>query len=77
MTQKPTAHHNFPTSKYPIKLRLYSGTTGEMVWSHTITLDEALSLAKVEIPCYAGTAHYPVRSEIEYADGTIDAGGMS
>jgi hypothetical protein len=35
-----------------------------------VTLDEARSLAKIEIPSFAGTEHYPVLAEILYADGT-------
>lgn len=73
---KPIVHHDLPPAKFPFTLRIYSGKTGEVVWSRTVTLDEAQSLAKVEIPGYAGTEHYPVRVEIEYADGTTEVGGM-
>ena len=49
-------------------MQLVSGATGEVVWSRTVTLDEARGLAKVEIPSFVGSEHYPVRAEIEYAD---------
>ena len=42
----------------------------------TVTIDEARHLAKVEIPSFAGSKHYPVRVEITYADGTIEVKGM-
>lgn len=67
---KPIARHNFSPEKFPLTLHLYSGKTGELVWSRTVTIDEARSLAKIEIPSYANTEHYPVRAEITYADGT-------
>ena len=72
---KPIARHDYPpewalTEKYPLTLRLLSGKTGEIVWSRTVTIDEARALAKVEIPSFIGTEHYPVLAEIIYADGT-------
>ena len=73
---KPIARHDFQPEKFPLTLQLYSGTTGDLVWSRTVTLDEARSRAKIEIPSYAGTEHYPVRAEVACADGTIAAGGM-
>ena len=74
---KPTARHDYSPEKFPLTMRIYSSKTGEVVWSRTVTLDEARGLAKIEIPSYAGTEHYPVRAEIAYADGTIADGGMS
>ena len=74
---KPTARHDYAPEKFPLTMRIYSGKTGEVVWSRTVTLDEARGLAKIEIPSYAGTEHYPVRAEIIYADGTIADGGVS
>jgi hypothetical protein len=74
--QKPTARHDFAPDKFPITLRLYSAKTDEMVWSRTVTLDEARSLVKVEIPSYKDTEHYPVRAEITFADGTTSVEGM-
>ncbi len=77
MTKTPIPRlHNYPPEKFPITLQLYSGKTGECVWSRTVTLDEARSLAKIEIPGYAGTVHYPVRAVVTYADGTHDSRGM-
>jgi len=73
---KPIARHNYPPEKFPFTMQLHSRKTGEVVWSRTVTLDEARSLARIEIPSYAGTEHYPVRSEIVYADGTTSSGGM-
>lgn len=73
---KPTARHDFSESQYPLTLRLYSGKTGELLWERTVTLAEAQQLAKVEIPGYGGTEHYPVRSEITYADGSIEIAMM-
>lgn len=67
---KPIARHNYPPEKFPITLQLLSGKTGKVVWSRTVTVDEARSLAKIEIPSFAGTEHYPVLAEIIYADGT-------
>jgi len=72
----PHARHDLPPEKFPFTLKLVSGTTGAVVWSRTVTIDEARALAKVEIPSFAGSEHYPVRAEIEYADGTIEVKGM-
>lgn len=69
--------HNYPPEKFPLTLRLYSSKTGEVVWSRTVTLDEARGLARIEIPGYRHTEHYPVRAEILYADGTTSNGGPS
>lgn len=74
MTTTPKTH--LPPHKFPLTIRLHSGKTGEIVWSRTVTLEEARILAKIEIPSFAQSAHYPVRAEIEYADGTIDIEGM-
>ena len=73
---KPTARHDYSPEKFPLTMRIYSGKTGEVVWSRTVPLDEARFLAKIEIPSYVGTEHYPVQAEITYADGTIVDGGM-
>lgn len=73
----PAARHDFSPEKFPITFKIYSGKTGELLWSRTVTLDEASSLAKLEVPGYAGTEHYPVRTEITYADGTATLDGMS
>jgi hypothetical protein len=70
------ARLDFSPTKFPIAIRIYSGKTKEVIWSREITLAEARDLAKVEIPGYAGTEHYPVRTEIAYADGTTEVGGM-
>lgn len=70
------ARHDLVPSKFPFTLKLISGTTGEVVWSRTVTLDEARSLAKIEIPSFASSEHYPVRAEIIYADGTTEVKGM-
>lgn len=72
---KPTARHDFSPAKFPLTMRLYSSKTGQVVWSRTIALDEARQLAKIEIPSYADSEHYPVRAEIVYADGTIASEG--
>jgi hypothetical protein len=74
---KPTARHDLPPDAFPLTIRYFSGKTGELLWSRTVTLHEARGLAKINIPGYAGTDHYPVRAEIEYADGTIDVEGMT
>ena len=66
---KPTAHHNYPPEKFPITMCLRSGKTDKVVWSRKVTLDEAHQLAQIKIPSFAGTEHFPVRSEIIYADG--------
>ena len=68
--------HNLPPSKFPFTLKLISETTGVVVWSRTVTIEEARKLAKVEIPSFAGTDQYPIRVEIEYADGTTEVRGM-
>jgi hypothetical protein len=73
----PVARHNYSPEKFPITFRLYSGKTGELLWSRTVTIDEARTLAKVEVPGYADTEHYPVRTEILYADGTHHIEGSS
>jgi hypothetical protein len=67
---KPIARHDYPPEKFPLTLRLLSGKTGAVVWSRTVTIDEARALAKVEIPSFAGTEHYPVLVEILDADGS-------
>ncbi len=71
------ARHDFSPTKFPLTIKLYSSKTGELLWARAVTLDEARGLAKVEIPGYGGTEHYPVRVEIEYADGTTEVGGMT
>jgi len=73
----PHARHDLPLSKFPLTIKLISCATDEVVWSRTITADEAQGLAKVEIPSFANSVHYPVRAEIEYADGTTEVKGMS
>ena len=73
---KPTVRQDLAASKFPLTIKLHSGKTDEVLWSHVVTLDKARQLAKVEIPCYAGTEHYPVRAKIEYGDGTTEIGGM-
>ncbi len=73
---KPTARHDLTPDKFPFTIKLVSGTTGEVVWSRTVTIDEARNIAKVEIPSFAGSDHYPVRAEITYADGTTEVQGM-
>lgn len=70
------AQHAIDPHKFPLTMRLFSGTTGECLWLREVSLDEARALAKVEIPSFAGSDHYPIRAEIAYADGTIDVGGM-
>jgi hypothetical protein len=65
--------HDRTPEEFPLTIRLYSGKTDECVWSRTVTLDEARSLAKVEIPSYKDTEHYPVRPEITYANGAKDS----
>lgn len=67
---KPILRQDYPLDKFPITIRLLSGKTGAVVWSRTVTLDEARTRAKVEIPSFTGTEHYPVLAEIVYADGT-------
>ena len=69
--------HSYPPEKFPLTLQLYSGKTGELLWSRTVTIDEARARAEIEIPGYAGTEHYSVRAEILYADGTASVAGMS
>jgi len=71
----PHARHDLSPEKFPLTLKLISGTTGAIVWSRTVSIDEARELAKIEIPSFAGSAHYPVRAEIEYADGTTEVRG--
>ena len=72
----PHAHHDLPPEKFPLTLKLVGSKTNEVVWSRTITIDEARNLAKVQIPSFTGSAHFPVRAEITYADGTTESGGM-
>jgi len=73
---KPIARHDYTPDKFPITLRLLSSKTGAVVWSRTVTIDEARALAKVEIPSFIGTEHYPVLAEIVYADGTTGPAKM-
>lgn len=73
---KPTARHDLSPEKFPVTLRLVSGTTGAVVWECLVTIEDARNLARVEIPSFAGTEHYPVRAEVAYADGTTDIKGM-
>jgi hypothetical protein len=74
---RPHTCHSLAANKFPLTLKLLSGKTGEVLWSRAVTIDEARQLAKVEIPGYANTEHYPVRVEIEYADGTTEIQGKS
>jgi len=64
--------HSYPPEKFPITLRIRSGTTGKVVWSRTVTIDEARAGARIEIPSYRDTEHYPVSAEIFCADGTSE-----
>ena len=68
---KPIARHDYPPEKFPLTIRLLSGKTGAIVWERTVTIAEARALAKIEIPSFMGTEHYPVLAEILCADGTI------
>jgi len=79
MTDVPrsVARHDYPPEKFPLTLRLRSGKTGAVVWSRTVTLDEARGLAKIDVPSFRGTEHYPVHSEILYADETTSDGGAA
>lgn len=70
----PHMRHDLSPEKFPFKIKLISGTTGAVVWSRVVTINEARGLAKVEIPSFTDSKHYPVRAEIEYADGTIECG---
>jgi hypothetical protein len=77
VTEKhPTARHDLPPEKFPVTIRLVSGTTGAVVWERVVTIEEARGLARVEIPSFANTEHYPVRAEITCADGATDIKGM-
>jgi hypothetical protein len=73
----PHVRQDLSPDKFPMTLTLYSGTTGAAVWSRTVTLDEARTLAKIEIPSFADSEHYPVCVECTFADGTTNVGGMS
>jgi hypothetical protein len=68
MTTRPL--HNYAPEKFPLTIRIKSGKTDAVIWSRTITLEEARGPALVKIPGYAGTEHYPVRAEVDCADGT-------
>jgi len=72
----PHVRHDLSPEKFPFTLKLVSGKTGKVMWSCTVTIDEARDLAKVEIPSFASSDHYPVSAEIEYADGTTEIKGM-
>jgi hypothetical protein len=72
----PHARSDLSVDKFPLTITIHSGKTGELLWSRTVTAEEARDLAKVEIPGYASTEHYPVRVEIVHADGTNEIGGM-
>lgn len=71
MMKKPTTRHDFTPDKFPLTIRIYSGKTEQVLWSRTVTLDDARSLARLEIPSYSNTEHWPVRAEMVYADGTV------
>lgn len=71
---KPIACHDFSPEKYPITIRIRSGKTGKELWWRTITLDEARTRPRIEIPSYAGSEHWPVHVDVAYADETIDIG---
>jgi hypothetical protein len=72
----PHARVDLSPDAFPLTIRLFSGKTGEVLWSRTITIDEARGLAKIDVPGYAGTEHYPVRSEITYANGATAVEGL-
>lgn len=73
----PISKHLFDPKQFPVTIRLVSGTTDAVVWERIVTIEEARDLARVEIPSFANTEHYPVRAEIHYADGTTEIGGMA
>ena len=68
----PLVYHTLSRGKFPFTIDLVSGKTGEVVWSRTVTIAEARTGAKIEVPGFNGSEHYPVRAEIKYADGTTD-----
>jgi hypothetical protein len=74
---KPVSKHLLDPKQFPVTIRLVSGTTGAMVWERVVTIEEARDLARVEIPSFANTEHYPVRADIHDADGTTEIGGMT
>jgi hypothetical protein len=57
---------HFTLDLFPITIRIRSGKTGELLWSRTITRDEARQLASLEVPSYYGTEHYPAPTEVTY-----------
>jgi hypothetical protein len=59
--------HDFSPEQFPLTIRILSGTTGELLWSRVVTLDEAREITLIQVPCYAGTAHYPVHAEVEWS----------
>jgi hypothetical protein len=70
-----TPIHRLSAESFP--LTIYS-RTGELIWSKTVERPKhPTDLEAVGIPGYAGTEHYPVRVEIEYADGTTGITGPS
>lgn len=65
-----------PAEAFPLTLRIISGKTSEVLWQTTVERPTSGELTSICIPGYADTEHYPVRVDIQYADGTTEIHGM-
>lgn len=70
------ANYSLPSSSFPLTITIFSGKTDEILWQQTISLDDARQIAKLHVPGYGNTEHYPVRVEYKYGDGTTRIVGM-
>ena len=63
------AFHKIPPEAFPITIQIFSGSTGEVLWSAIVEKPQPIdSWARIEIPGFGGTKHAPVRVEVKYGD---------
>lgn len=63
--------HLLPAELFPVTIRIFSGATGEILWSTIVNPLDGKPVP-IQIPGFAGTEHVPVRVEIKHADGSIE-----
>jgi hypothetical protein len=72
----PSSPSLLSAEAFPVTFRIFSGKTGEVLWQKTVERPPSGELISLDIPGYADTEHFPVRVEIQFADGTTEIGGM-
>jgi len=58
--------HLLPAECYPVKIRIFA-RSGPLVWEATVERPDG-QFDQIRIPGFAGTPHWPVRVEIEFAN---------